>query len=256
YVMLQIIILVAASLLWLWRKITPAVERVRRGIRLALLSVLFFPVLFLLEPLLDWRVSPPVVLGVIIMIALGGAFVLEQWRFSVVLLVVTGLTTGAILFDGFNGAEAMRRSYLGYDPVIGARFYGLGNEYEGILIGSAILFAASFYEWAKGTERGKQSFSLLSLPFWLSTALFSAVLYYMAAPSLGTDAGGFLAGAAGFTVTLSRLQDWRISKKSLLLAAGGIPIGIAVLVAVNLWSSYPLTHVGKVAEQIVHGDWT
>ncbi|WP_248828941.1 hypothetical protein, partial [Frankia sp. Mgl5] len=66
----------------------------------------------------------------------------------------------------------------------------------------------------------------------------------MAAPSLGTDAGGFLAGAAGFTVTLSRLQDWRISKKSLLLAAGGIPIGIAVLVAVNLWSSYPLTHVG------------
>ncbi|MCK9927166.1 hypothetical protein MXD62_08295, partial [Frankia sp. Mgl5] len=87
----------------------------------------------------------------IIMIALGGAFVLEQWRFSVVLLVVTGLTTGAILFDGFNGAEAMRRSYLGYDPVIGARFYGLGNEYEGILIGSAILFAASFYEWAKGT---------------------------------------------------------------------------------------------------------
>lgn len=256
YVMLQIIILVVASLLWLWRKPSGVVERARRGIRLALLSLLFFPVLFLLEPLIGWRVSPPVVLGVIIMVALGGALILEQKRFSVILLTVTGLTSIGILLDGFSGAEAMRRSYLGYDPVIGARFYGLGNEYEGILIGSAILFAASLYEWINSRRSAQLVSPLPTIHYWFIVMLFCLILFYMAAPSFGTDAGGFLAGTVGFWVALFRLQNWRVSKKSLLLAAGGLPVGIALLVAVNLLSSYPLTHVGKVALQIVDGNWT
>ncbi|NGQ96065.1 hypothetical protein G3578_12940 [Brevibacillus sp. SYP-B805] len=250
YVMLQIFILVAAALFWLWQKgeIAPSAERWRRGIRLALLSMLFFPALFLLEPLLGWSAAPPVVLGFLIMLALGLALAVENRSLPAMLLVSSGVTVAGILLDGLTGGEAMRRSYMGYDPVIGARFYGLGNEYEGVVIGAAISFAAALHEWGKGRIA------------WLSAGgavlLFGCILAYMALPSLGANAGGFLAATAGFGVTLFRLHDWKAGKKGLLLLAGGLLGGIAALIIINLGSSQPLTHVGRVAQDIVSGNWT
>lgn len=51
-----------------------------------------------------------------------------------------GLATAAVLMlDGWTGANVMKRSVLGYDPIIGARFYGIGNELMGVLVGAAVL---------------------------------------------------------------------------------------------------------------------
>jgi len=249
YVTLQILIMVAAALVWLWRRSEGEkwFERMRRGTRLALLAMLFFPLLFLAEPWLGWTASPPMVLGIMIMFALGGALAVETWTLPRLLALVAGLTAGVILLDGFTGGAAMSRSYLGYDPVIGARFYGLGNEYEGVLIGASILLAAALYS----SER---------VPGWLKagggTGWFALVLYYMASPALGADAGGFLAAGVGFGVTVFRLYGWRVGKKGLLLLTGGVVLGIVTLITVNLWSAQPLTHVGKVAHDIVQGNWT
>ena len=33
----------------------------------------------------------------------------------------------------------MKVSMLGYDPIGGSRYYGLGNEYMGVLIGSLVI---------------------------------------------------------------------------------------------------------------------
>ncbi|WP_235828046.1 hypothetical protein [Brevibacillus migulae] len=249
YVMLQIIILVAAALFWLWKKDErgKAAEKLRRGIRLSLLSMLFYPLLFLLEPLLSWSVPPPVILGVIIMFALGGALIVESWRLPRMLMLVAGMTIGAVLIDGFTGAEAMQRSYLGYDPVIGARFYGLGNEYEGVVVGATILFVSALYQLRKP----------VGSVFCMTAAvmLFGLVLVYMGAPSLGANAGGFLAATVGFGVAGFRLQEWRVGKKGLLLITGGLLAGVGALIIINLSSSQPLTHVGRVANDMVQGNW-
>lgn len=249
YVMLQIIILIASALFWLWQKgeEKKEAEKLKRGIRLSLLSMLFFPVLFLIEPLLSWSVAPPVVLGFIIMFALGGALVVETWRLPGMLMLIAGLTMGALLLDGFTGAQLMQRSYLGYDPVIGARFYGLGNEYEGVVLGATILLVSSLY------ERRKAQASLFCKA--AAVLLFTIVLLYMGAPSLGANAGGFLAATVGFGVAWFRLQAWRVGKKGLLLVTGGLVAGIGALIIINLSSAQPLTHVGRVANDIVQGNW-
>jgi len=249
YVMLQIIILIAAALFWLWKKGErgKGAEKLRRGIRLSLLSMLFYPLLFLLEPLLSWSVPPPVILGVIIMFALGGALIVETWRLPNMMLLVAGMTIGAVLVDGFTGAEAMQRSYLGYDPVIGARFYGLGNEYEGVVVGATILLVSALYQLRKP---GASVFCMT-----VAVLLFGLVLLYMGAPSLGANAGGFLAATVGFGVAWFRLQEWRVGKKGLLLLTGGLLAGIGTLIVINLSSSQPLTHVGRVANDIVLGRW-
>jgi len=247
YVLLQIITLASASLLWMIGKRVQAaggLERLRRGVRLSLLAMLAFPALLLLEGALDWKASGPAVLGALIVAALLAAFWLEHRSLAQTTAIVCGVTVICLLADGCTGAHLMRRSYLGYDPVIGARFYGLGNEYEGVLIGSAIMLAASLYEivWK-------------SLRPYLAALVFASVLYYMVAPGLGTDAGGFLAGLVGFFVALSRLEGWTIGKKGLLLLTGGLMAGVVMLIALSLLTDQPLTHIGRVSEQIVTGQW-
>jgi len=256
YVMLQMITLAGAVVLWLWGRrfgTGEGGEKLRRGVRLALLAMLWFPFLLLIEAALPWQVAGIVVLGVLIMSSLLLAFLMEMFPLSHTVAVVCGLTVAGLLLDGWTGATLMRQSYLGYDPVIGARFYGLGNEYEGVLIGSTTLLAAALYQIDRTRDK-RQGWSRHGVPV-ISAILFAIVLYYMVAPHLGTDAGGFLAGLVGFFVAGTRLSGWRLGKKGLLLLAGGLVGGVLVLMAGSLLTDQPLTHVGRVSQQIVSGDW-
>lgn len=254
YVMLQIIIIGAAAVLYILSRGRRGehLQWARRGMRLALLSLLWFPLLFLLEGLAGWTVSPPMVLGACILLAVAGAWLMEGRSLPAGLTIVSGLTVLALLVDGWSGTPAMRRSYLGYDPVIGARFYGLGNEFEGVLIGCTILFAAALYQWRALQMNAPRPGGVA---LGSAVLLFAVVLAYMAAPGWGADAGGFLAGLAGFSVVLMRLHGWRPGKKILLLLAGGLAIGIGLLTVVSLLSAQPPTHITRVAAQIVSGDW-
>lgn len=254
YVFLQMIVLLVALAIWLWqkRKPKPLLESVKRPVRILLFSMLFYPGLFLLEPLLPWRVPPVMVLAFLFLLSVMIAAVLEGHGFLKSLLVSSLFTVGCILTDGFLGGKAISRSYLGYDPVIGARFYGLGNELEGVLIGAGILFTASVHEALRERFHVKQK--LWGTMF--ACILFGVILIYMALPSLGANAGGFLAGAAGFGMAMLRFRNHAIKKRELLIISGILACGIGVLLVANLWSSQPLTHVGKVAQQIVAGNWT
>ena len=67
------------------------------------------------------------------------------------IMAVALITAGLIIVDVIRGGVWIRYSFLGYDPVGGARYYGIGNEYMGILIGSAIMGWALLRErpWVK-----------------------------------------------------------------------------------------------------------
>ncbi|WP_339373103.1 hypothetical protein, partial [Paenibacillus elgii] len=123
-----------------WAKST---GRLRRWMRGLLFSVLFAPGVLLA---LGWTahinklllaglaLAAPLVLG---MLAAAGSREVPQLMRT---LGWIGAGTGAlILFDGCTGAEAMKRSVLGYDPIVGARYYGIGNEFMGVLLGASLL---------------------------------------------------------------------------------------------------------------------
>lgn len=255
YVMLQIVTVGCAALLWMWgrRREGVGLSRVRRGVRLALLALLWFPALLLLEAALDWKVHGSLILGVLIMAALAIAFWQENQSLAEITLGVSAITVAAVCLDGWTGATLMRQSFLGYDPVIGARFYGLGNEYEGVIIGGTVMLVASLYQLYRERTR-VLPVAGLALPGG-SLLVCAVVLYYMVAPNLGTDAGGFLAGLIGLFVAFARLHDLRIGKKGLLLLTGGLVLGVFGLMTASLLSDQPLTHVGRVSQQILAGEW-
>lgn len=55
------------------------------------------------------------------------------------LIILCLATVGVLLLDTVTGGELQRYSVLSYDPMAGARYYGIGNEYMGILLGATII---------------------------------------------------------------------------------------------------------------------
>ncbi|WP_232699933.1 hypothetical protein [Brevibacillus daliensis] len=264
YVIYLIAGLMIGIALWYVARLRPGTKKtvIYRLGRIFLMSSLWFPVLFLVEPLFHLPLPSILLFGLVATLA----WMIAAWssRFTVItnFLLVSGVTVAGLLVDGFLGAKAMQRSFLGYDPVIGARFYGMGNEYEGVLIGASVLLVAALFEWKKRygeSVQGRQG--LLSyhggeLLFTLCTLLgVCGILYYLVSPRFGANAGGFLAICFAYLVTYLRYRQVQFHKKSFLVLGGSMVVGILVLFAFNLTGHLPTTHVGQVANDIISGNW-
>jgi hypothetical protein len=99
------------------------------------------------------------------------------------------LVTGLILYDGFRGAEAMQRSVLGYDPMIGARYYGIGNEFMGVLLGAALLGLTALQQALRLWRRPRRAGSEPSGSFPASGASAPSPAAPMAAAAMAAPAG-------------------------------------------------------------------
>ena len=57
--------------------------------------------------------------------------------------------TVVLVVDVLLGAPIIKNSILGYDPIVAARFYGIGNEYMGVLIGTTLIGTTGLLDrWA------------------------------------------------------------------------------------------------------------
>ncbi|HHY83504.1 MAG TPA: hypothetical protein GX505_12640 [Clostridiales bacterium] len=97
--------------------------------------------------------------------------------------------------DQFTGANLIACSPLGYDIISGARFYGMGNEYMGILIGAVCTGIGTACElWGRKGSPGS---------VWFVFPLFALPLVVLAHPRLGANVGGtisLIAAMASFII--------------------------------------------------------
>ena len=100
--------------------------------------------LLLLAP---FRITHGPLFALCLVLGSGGIWAFIRMFFPTRLLAYRGLFMGTslvILVDLFFGARLMLPSLLGPSPVLGHRFYGLGNEYLGVFLGTCLLGAADF----------------------------------------------------------------------------------------------------------------
>ncbi|GAB6157808.1 membrane protein [Desulfotomaculum varum] len=158
-----------------------------------------------------------------------------------IFICITSAT--AILADLLNGSYLQKQSLLGYDPIVGARFYGIGNEYMGVLIGSVII----------GTTAAIQYWSNWRRPLIAAGGLlFLVTIYAMAAPNIGTNVGGTIAASSALLVTFLLLIGVRFRLRTLML------VGLLVVLAVSGFIAFDLTrppdlrsHMGTTASLIL-----
>lgn len=166
--------------------------------------------------------------------------ILEKW-IKQPLVVIGWLLFLVISIDLLLGAPLMQRSYLGYDPVIGARYYGIGNEYAGVYIMAALFVMLPFFRYGwKG--------------YVVVYGLFIILLLFLALPMLGTNAGATLAATIAliFLLYLLFLKKHSKSLQLVILIVFGF-LSISFLYMMQKFGES--SHIGVAFERLLTGDF-
>ncbi|HVV90940.1 MAG TPA: hypothetical protein VHB53_10640, partial [Solirubrobacterales bacterium] len=107
-------------------------RRAADAVRLAGLSVIYLPVLLLVGSALEPAQYPEMLL-VMLGSPLLAALTLAALRDYRALAVAAGVTVVAYALDAILGSPLSALSLLGPNPMLGVRFYGIGNELESLL---------------------------------------------------------------------------------------------------------------------------
>lgn len=249
YVTFQVAILILAAAFWYFAKSDhPYYRSGNRLIRFLLLMITLSPFMFLVLPMLP--VIKNVGLTIVFLIILGTALSAAVIRlpFAWVFFLISLVNWVPILIDGiWLNAALMKRSYLGYDPIIGARYYGIGNEYMGVVIGSSILCLAMLLELTK------QHWKLIQ---FLSFSVFFLYLVFFALPGWGTNAGGAITAVAAYCTSFVRLFDIQLNRKYLFWGCLAVVMTIGGLFFVNmLGDDQSQSHIGRAMQKLMGGEW-
>ncbi|MEW6183406.1 MAG: hypothetical protein AB1500_09580 [Bacillota bacterium] len=211
YLIYVLALLIAAVLLIVLRERTWA-ERL--GLHPLLLSIMCVPTACLLVPLLGTLEIVSYTAGIIAVTAVMTflTMVFEKRKPLAGLIFLSLITVGLLLSDACTGNVLLRQSIFSYDPLGGARFYGIGNEYMGVLTSAAVMGSAGILSIRSGR------LTLLGIAvFWL------IVTFVLGAPGLGANFGGLLTSVVAFTVTFIAFAGirfrWRVAIVSVALLA-------------------------------------
>lgn len=239
-----IVLLGSALLLFRGAPNVPAI--VWRGARLALLLLPCVLVGGMLQfALWRWPASPAAVVITLVVAAVGvwaGALALARGREpQLPLAVVTGLTAATLLVDQWLGAPLSYASVFGYAPLFGARYYGIGNEMAGLLLGSAMTCVALVLD----TWRDAAWVPVLRRWGWV--VLGAVVTLTAAAPFFGANVGAVAWMTVGFTVAWLMLNGRRVwTWRNAILLVVVIALVVAGLSVVDLvGGAGKSTHLGR-----------
>jgi len=151
-------------------------------------------------------------------------------------------TIGVVLYDTWQGGRLAESSVLSYDPIVGARYYGVGNEYMGVMVGAAlVLFAALL-------QKGQTNSSVLRV---IGVGGGVLLTLFFASPLLGTNTGGALTMAGATALGVAQIRHWSLGR-TLLLVAGALGGAVGVLLLLNQEAAAP-SHIGMAAHQVMAG---
>ncbi|WAW14042.1 hypothetical protein [Peptostreptococcus equinus] len=145
---------------------------------------------------------------------------------------------GIIVVDSILSTPLMSSNVMSYDPIMGARYYGIGNEYEGVTVGSAILGIAILLEYKK-------------IPKLLLIPIMIFILFTSAYPAMGANVGGAISETIAYLVFVLLVFNIKIDFKKTMM----IGISTFALVAVFAVADIALgmgSHLGNFVKQIMN----
>lgn len=153
------------------------------------------------------------------------------------------LIVATLIIDILMGSNLIKHSVLGYDPIIGARFYGIGNELVGVFIGSSILFAGCLCEQNKKRLKNFYFKLCVALYFIFCSAIVGLSFW-------GANFGGAIATTVGYFFAYNYIFNIGISKKTVRWFFILILVSIFTIVFVDIISINKSSHVGLFINEI------
>lgn len=199
---------------------------------------LIMPLAFLSAPILrpgsQAQVTLSIVFMTVLLYILGSRIFknddLKQVGFYSILMILL------IVVDSVISTPLMQSNIMSYDPMIGARYYGIGNEYEGATIGSAILGIAILLEYKKIPK------------LWVAIFLF-AVLITSAYPSMGANVGGAISESIAYIAFFLLICGIKIDFKKSVLVVAITALIVAVFATADIMLGMG-SHLGNFVVQV------
>jgi hypothetical protein len=257
--------LIALIVLWVvWRRARPwhsklTRNRVLRLVRLVGLVAAGMPASTFLANLVPWwRWSPPSwvlvallsLLVLVISALITVACLNGPWSSSALgpLAMMSAVTAGVIGLDLLTGSTLQMASIFGLQPLVGGRFYGMGNV-AFALYGSAVLLLCASMAHAL-VRRNAPRLAVLAVVGLGGVALAVDVL-----PAWGADFGGPIALVPALGLLLMRVAGIRVSVRS--LAVVGVAAALVVTLVCYLDWRRPeqyRSHPGRFFQTLLDGD--
>jgi hypothetical protein len=229
-----IIILLTASLtsIFLFRKLIAQACVFLQFIMAVPIAYLLLPLFhqptFIVSMLLSWLLA----------VAITG--LIGVWKQKT--LIKTGALCTVIIIlliaDQLTGEHLISHSPLGYDIISGVRFYGIGNEYMGILIGAVCTGAGVVCElWSRKNRAGS---------IWFIFPIFLVCILLLAHPGLGANVGGTISILAAFASFV--ILNWHGKIRLWHIMAVGFTTALFILMLFLFDSSRPVdsqSHMGQ-----------
>ena len=230
-------------------------RRLRNGIGWLLLLVISLPAAMLLADGLGDLSALSYVKGLVIAVGLvlalcsiikfiAGRFGLQHSLLAIILAVTSILC----LSDVIGGARLLRWSILSCDQITAIRSYGIGNEYMGIVIATAMLSPLLMVRAWLASKLPMPSKPERTVLFVAAGVWFAAVCIVIGYPSLGASVGGLVTaiaalGPAFILLIGKKLNFWH----SVLLAALSCAIVLAFTVVDTKLLAGHASHLGRTA---------
>ncbi len=179
------------------------------------------PVALLLLPLLPTASVYAQGIEIAICFALSGlAGYFWPTRATLVVCSLTGILVITCVADLLTGCHLQRIAWMSYSVMEAARFFGVGGEYTGATLGSAIVATACL-------NQRSSKFLLISI-----TAIF-ALSILMAWPAAGAKVGALPTGICVTGLALVAFSNKRIKLAYITAAAAAVAMLLTILVVVD-----------------------
>ncbi|MFW5649086.1 MAG: hypothetical protein ACOCG5_08365 [Candidatus Alkaliphilus sp. MAG34] len=234
----QIITSVLALALIIFKNRVPV--RWYKYISLALIGNMVVPLTLLLIPLFGVTniVTTYLLLLAITMAIISAIYLVSKGDSLSVILYAMFLLVFGLLFDIVSGQNLIKNSLLGYDPILGARYYGIGNEYMGILIGAVLMLTAALMEKHYVNK-------------YLSIMFYGLVAVIIGFPGLGANVGGLITAVFSFLFVTVRLLGKKIDFRGLVYIGLAVVFVVGVMALVDLFIVENKSHLAGAISQII-----
>ncbi len=180
---------------------------------------------------------------------LAGIALVASFRFPARVPVAALLlaTSAAIVLDQLTGALLSLTNIFGYSPLIGARYYGMGNEAASVLLGATLVgIALVLDEWPASRVSAW-------LRAWGVAAAGAVAVVVSAAPGIGANVGVAIWGTVGFALLWMFANGRRLTWRRGLGIAALVVASIAVFSAIDLLGGGEQTHLGRALAGAANG---
>lgn len=182
--------------------------------------------------------------AVIAGIALAG-----PWRRDVMVpgTIVAGIIAVLLGTDLLGGSALQMYSLMGYSPLVGGRYYGLGNIAFATFATGTLFLAAGIAHLL--LRRGRRGWAVAAV-----IAIGATADVLSGSPGLGAKFGGTIALVPGTAVTALIVAGKRVTP---VRVAGFAALGVATIATIcyldYLRPPAQRTHLGRFADQLLHG---